>query len=1674
MSARFALCAAILALTSGCGTVWNLQDDDGDGISAAEGDCWDQADGPPGSGLKGSDIYPGAPDLPYDGIDADCAGNDDYDLDNDGWVPLQAHIGLSTLGVPDSGANHLGAGDCFDAPNDIVTSAFEADLRAYASGLNALGVPVQVIAVPADVDTDRNGSPYVQLRPDEVNPAVADDPFYDGIDADCAGNDDFDQDGDGEPTLHHSRVDENGAAGPAGGDCIDGSPLDDPNPAATPAAEVRPGAEETYWDGTDQDCDYDLTRDCDYDRDGFRGDPTVADDGDSACAYEPGELIDCNDLNDSAIPDPDIAEIFYNGVDDNCTYALAGGEPDRDGDMDRDGFFAHDYCDRVPGGCEAVDTDTVTIPDLSVRFDCWDDLSQAAEEVNFPADAPVGYTDMVPASGFSALTQADVNSGAADRPYDGVDQDCGGWLGAMGVPTDFDWDGDGELTDIDYTDDASGELGSDCIDCPNDCYNGTATGDRLAHCTEYCAAQDPNPAGLSTTEIYSGAYDEWYDGTDADCDDWSDYDADRDGYDHEQYGGGDCFEDTFVDIYNPPGSPDPTTFNPGVAEIPGDEIDQDCDGTEICFLDNDDDGYRPDATSTLASANLSCGDTREARATEPTTDCDDTDAGDYPGATEIVGNEDDEDCDGGEICFLDNDDDGYRPNATATIVSADTDCQDSREATRTEPITDCDDDASTCTTDCSTDSDSDGFANCIDACSDNDDDNYGTTNSAAVGCVDGSGASCVADAACTATDCDDNASTCTTDCSTDVDADGFADCRDACDDDDDDNYGLTNASAVGCVTATGASCVQDAACTATDCNDNASTCTTDCTTDVDADGFADCRDACDDDDDDNYGVTNSSASSCVTASGASCVQDAACTATDCNDNASTCTTDCTTDSDGDGFADCRDACDDDDDDNYGLTNSAAVGCVTATGASCVQDAACSASDCDDNASTCTTDCSTDVDGDGFADCRDACDDDDRDNYGLTNSAAVGCVTATGTSCVQDAACTATDCNDNASTCTTDCTTDSDGDGFADCRDACDDDDDDNYGVTNSSASSCVTASGASCVQDAACTATDCNDNASTCTTDCSTDSDGDGFADCRDACDDDDRDNYGLTNSAAVGCVTASGASCVQDAACTATDCNDNASTCTTDCSTDSDGDGFADCRDACDDDDDDNYGVTNSSATSCVTASGASCVQDAACTATDCNDNASTCTTDCSTDSDGDGFADCRDACDDDDDDNYGVTNTAASTCVTATGASCVQDTVCTSTDCNDNASTCTTDCSTDSDGDGFVDCRDACDDDDDDNYGTVNAGAAGCLTASGASCIQDAACLAPDCNDDASTCTTDCSTDSDGDGFVDCRDACDDDDRDNYGNTNSSATSCLTSAGASCVQDAACTATDCNDSASTCTTVCTGDSDGDGFVDCLDGCTDVDLDDYGMTNSSATSCSTGSGACAEAAACLDTDCDDTDVDVNPGLDEGVTEALTIDAVDNDCDDIYDEYLIEAGDLLITEIMVNPTGSVETDTEWFEIYNNSGVDLILGDGWSFTSGSASHVITTVLPIEAGGYLLFARNTLATNHGLGTILEDFEYGTGGSSDVSFSNSSADSLEFIFDSYGGATATISSRSWGTGSGISPSSGASIQLDLDGTYPADPSLAAGWCNSTQRIDSNPALDFGSPGSANEACP
>jgi len=139
-----------------------------EGAVEVDGDCDDQDAG----------VNPGAAEIWYDGYDQNCDGIDD-DQDGDGW-----YITDYPYDVPEAYADHQG--DCYDDP---------AQAGSWVA-LNGFPNPGAVDVYP--------GAPEV---------------YYDGLDEDCMGGSDFDLDGDGYGAMGYTDND-----GVVGTDCDDADP----------------------------------------------------------------------------------------------------------------------------------------------------------------------------------------------------------------------------------------------------------------------------------------------------------------------------------------------------------------------------------------------------------------------------------------------------------------------------------------------------------------------------------------------------------------------------------------------------------------------------------------------------------------------------------------------------------------------------------------------------------------------------------------------------------------------------------------------------------------------------------------------------------------------------------------------------------------------------------------------------------------------------------------------------------------------------------------------------------------------------------------------------------------------------------------------------------------------------------------------------------------------------------------------------------------------------------------------------------------------------------------------------------------------------------------------------------------------------------------------------------
>ncbi len=234
-----------------------------------------------------------------------------------------------------------------------------------------------------------------------------------------------------------------------------------------------------------------------------------------------------------------------------------------------------------------------------------------------------------------------------------------------------------------------------------------------------------------------------------------------------------------------------------------------------------------------------------------------------------------------------------------------------------------------------------------------------------------------------------------------------------------------------------------------------------------------------------------------------------------------------------------------------------------------------------------------------------------------------------------------------------------------------------------------------------------------------------------------------------------------------------------------------------------------------------------------------------------------------------------------------------------------------------------------------------------------------------------------------------------------------------------------------------------------------DNDTDGYGDENDP------GLSYCAAPAGTVDdnTDCDDGAFSVNPGATD-----IPADSIDQDCDGsdaMYGVADLAPGDLVVTEIMQNPFAVADTFGEWFEVFNNSGVDVDLEGLYVYDAGTNTFTVSGSLVVADGEYVVFGvEGNTAVNGGV-TLNYDYpsSFALGnGSDEVSLAASSAKTVVFDTVSYDG------------GPLFPDPNGYSMSLDptmLDSTSNDD---GSNWCVATSTYG---AGDYGTPGSDNDSC-
>ncbi len=597
-----------------------------DGIIDNDGDLFDST-----VDCNDSDntVYPGAPEL-CDNQDNNCDGMIDeglplntyyLDTDNDGFgdqatstttcslTPPNGYVADNTDCNDNLAAINPGASEVCDGVDNNCNGSTDEGLTLYTYYLDADNDGAGDLSSPTSTCAVTPPAGYVANSLDcndsnsAINPSAME--TCDGIDNNCDGNIDEgltpntyyldnDNDGNGDIAFPITTC----ALTAPTGYVANSSDCDDSNSAISPdATEI--------CDGIDNNCDGNIdeglattTFYLDNDNDG-NGNPAVSI---VSCNANPptgyvSNSSDCDDNNASISPD---AIEICDGIDNNC-----------DGNVDEGLVVATYYFDNDGDGYG----------------------NSASTIVSCSAGPPSGY--VVVGNDCDDLSSA-INPGATEI-CDGIDNNCDGNIDEGLTPityyldNDNDGNGDPDVSIVSCSATAPAGYASNFNDC--DDTNSSINPDA----TEICDGLDNNCDGNIDEGLAINTY---Y------------LDSDNDGYGDINSTTATCSATAPSGYIGNAMDCDDTnaSVNPAMMEI-CDGVDNNCDGSideglpqNIYFEDADNDGYGSAAVSIQV-----CNASAPSGYSVNDTDCNDNDDGINPGATEIVNNGIDEDCDGQDL-----------------------------------------------------------------------------------------------------------------------------------------------------------------------------------------------------------------------------------------------------------------------------------------------------------------------------------------------------------------------------------------------------------------------------------------------------------------------------------------------------------------------------------------------------------------------------------------------------------------------------------------------------------------------------------------------------------------------------------------------------------------------------------------------------------------------------------------------------------------------------------------------------------------------------------------------------------------------------------------------------------------------------------------------------------------
>ncbi len=416
-----------------------------DEVPAAASDCE-----LPSDDITADRIHPGATDVLYDGVDADCSGGTDFDGDGDGFRSCDECADTDATvnpGVPEVWYDGVDQ-NCDENDGD-------QDEDGYYDAAYGGTIPEPWLAGDCD-DLDA-----------EVSPGAVEQ-FYDGVDSDCSASDDWDRDGDG-----HRSDSEDDDLGQRGDDCDD----DD--------ATRSPSAPEDCGSSRDDDCDGDNNdanavgcttwhEDADLD--------TLGSVVSSQCTCTAVGDFNTTDSRDCDDADASIGELTWYQDDDadgfgvaasvsSCTepagYAAAGDDCD---DSDASAYpGASEACDAVDSDCDGEVNDAEVIGLCSTTWYADDDADGYGDEGMCLCAAEAPYTATV--DGDCDDADGSVSPAASEVCNDGVDSDCDDAPGActfggarLSADAELSWFGDSADDRAGVVIVAGGDLDGDGLD----------------------------------------------------------------------------------------------------------------------------------------------------------------------------------------------------------------------------------------------------------------------------------------------------------------------------------------------------------------------------------------------------------------------------------------------------------------------------------------------------------------------------------------------------------------------------------------------------------------------------------------------------------------------------------------------------------------------------------------------------------------------------------------------------------------------------------------------------------------------------------------------------------------------------------------------------------------------------------------------------------------------------------------------------------------------------------------------------------------------------------------------------------------------------------------------------------------------------------------------------------